>query len=148
MLQENLNKILQTGYKLIALETNNPEQSINDFRPLGREGKAIYIWEKGSGLYRMEASHIKIPNTTSPEMVINHIRQSKLFGIYLLVGFSSELKDRNLIPILDQIIQQKNGNKTIILVDHYFEYPHKIMGNLLITQEPDVKAEHQLNQIA
>ncbi len=148
MQQENLKKILQTGYKLIALETNNPEQTINDFRPLVREGKAIYIWEKGIGLYRMEASHIKRPNTTTPEMVINHIRQSKLFGIYLLVGFSTELKDRNLIPFLDQIIQQKKGDKTIILVDHYFEYPHKIMGNLLITHEPDVKAEHELNQIA
>jgi hypothetical protein len=146
MNQEHLEKLISTGYKLIALETDSPEQTINDFRPLVREGKAIYLWEKNTGLSRMEASHITIPNTKTPDMVINHIRQSNLYGVYLLVGFNNDIAKYSLQSSFEQIADDRKSNKIIIFIDHYFNYPHKLMRKLLITQEPSVKARN--SQIA
>lgn len=148
MNQEHLEKLVSTDYKLIALETDSPEQTLNDFRPLVREGKAIYQWENNTGLSRMEASHITIPNTKTAEMVINHISQSKLFGIYLLIGFNSELSKASIQPALTQIADDKNSNKVIIFIDNYFNYPQKLMSKLLIAQEPEVKARTSLGQTA
>ena len=148
MNQENLEKLFSTGYKLIALETDSPEQTINDFRPLVREGKAIYQWEDNTGLSRMEASHINIPNTKTPEMVLNHIKQSKLYGVYLLVGFNNYIAKPGIQSTLNQIADNADSNKIIIFIDNYFNYPHKLMSKLLITQEPEVRARTSFEQIA
>jgi len=148
MLQEHIEKLISTGYKLIALETNSPEQSVNDFRPLVREGKAIYAWESNTGLRRIEASHISIPNTQTPELVINHILQSKHFGIYLLVGFSKAINQVSLRPIYKQFVADKKNNKIIIFIDSHFDYPHSLMSNILIAQEPEVRDNAMTNQTA
>jgi len=135
MRQDNIEKLIATGYKLIALETDSPDKTLNDFRPLVREGKAIYTWEKNSGLSRMEASHIKLPNTQTPEMVLKHIKQSKLFGIFLLIGFNHELASPFLLETLKSIGTDEKQNKIIIFIDHHFKYPQQLMHKLLITSE-------------
>ena len=148
MNQEHLDKLIATGYKLIALETDSPEHSINDFRPLVREGKAIYQWENNTGLSRMEVSHINIPNTKTPEMLLNHIKQSKLYGIYLLVGFNSHISKPGILATLNQIANDTNSNKVIIFIDNSFDYPYQLLSELLITQEPEVRARTSQDQIA
>lgn len=148
MNQENLEILLATDYKLIALETDSKEKTVNDFRPLVREGKAIYIWENNQGLSRMEASHIHIPNTKTPEMVLNHIRQSKLYGVYLLLGFNKDLARPALQATLNQIAGDVESHKTVIFIDNQFNYPHKLMSKLLLTQEPELRARLSFKQIA
>lgn len=147
MKQEHLEKLISTGYKLIALETDSPEQTINDFRPLVREGKAIYQWTNNTGLIRMEASHIDIPNTKTPEMVLNHIKQNNLYGIYLLVGFSNDMAKSGIQSTLDQITNDTSNKKVIIFIDNNFNYPHELMNKLLIAQEPEVRARTSLEQV-
>ena len=137
MLQEHLETLISSGFKFIALETSSPEQSINDFRPLVREGKAIYLWDIASGLRRMEASHISIPNTQSPENVLNHIRQNRHYGVYLLMGFGKELGNKQLQPVFQEIVSQPASSKVVIFVDNQFDYPYQLMGDILITQEPE-----------
>lgn len=148
MLQEHLEKLISAGYKLITLETDSPEQTLNDFRPMVREGKAIYLWEQDNGLRRMEASHISIPKTTSPEMVLNHIKQSKLYGIYLLVGFSAELGNRSLFPAMNQIADDENTKQIVIFIDSHFDFPHALISKILMAQEPEVRKRESLNKIA
>lgn len=148
MQKEHLEKLISTDYKLIAVETDSPEQTISDFRPLVREGKAIYVWENNIGLSRLEAAHIHIPNTKTPEMVLNHIKQSKLYGIYLLVGFGKNLAQPGLFNTFEQIAKDSNQEKVIIFIDSYFNYPHKLMNKLLITQEPEVRERTTFEQIA
>lgn len=148
MQQEHLEKLISTGYKLIAVETDSPEQTISDFRPLVREGKAIYVWENNTGLCRLEVSHINIPNTKTPEMVLNHIQQSNLYGIYLLVGFSKEMVKPGLLNAFEQIANDSNQNKVVIFIDSYFNYPQKLMNKLIITQEAEVRQRTSFEQIA
>lgn len=148
MQHEHLEKLMSTGYKLIAVETDSPEKTISDFRPLVREGKAIYVWENNTGLSRLEASHIKIPNTKTPEMVLNHIKQSKLYGIYLLVGFSKEMAKPGLLNTFEQIATDSNQKKVVVFIDSYFNYPQKLMNKLLITQENEVRERTAFKQIA
>ncbi len=147
MNKEHLEKLISTGYKLIAIETNSPEQTINDFRPLVRDGKAIYQWDRSIGLSRIEVSHINIPNTKTPEMVLNHIKQSNLYGIYLLVGFNKNLDKPHIINTLEQIASNNKKN-IIIFIDNNFNYPNKLMKNLLISQEAEVKEQTTFEQIA
>ena len=147
MLQEHLEKLISTGYKLVALETDSPQQSINDFRPLVREGKAIYLWEEASGLRRMEASHIEIPNTKTPEQVLKHIINSKHYGVYVLVGLGKELREA-LQPQLKSFIADQKNKKKIIFVDSHFQYPYNLMGDIVIAQETAVKEREMMNQTA
>lgn len=147
MNKEHLEKLIATGYKLITIETNSPEQTINDFQPLVREGKAIYLWKKNVGLNRIEASHINIPNTKTPDMVLNHIKQSNLYGIYLLVGFNNNLAKPHVINTLEQIVANNKKN-IIFFIDNNFNYPYKLMNNLLISQEAEVKEQTTFEQIA
>ncbi len=148
MQHEHINKLIATGYKLIAVETDSPEQTIIDFRPLVREGKAVYVWQNNCGLSRLEATHINIPNTKTAEMVLNHIKQSKLYGIYLLVGFSKIIAQPGLLETFEQIVNDSNHRKVIIFIDSHFDYPHKLMSKLIITQEADVKKRTSYEQIA
>jgi hypothetical protein len=135
MRQEQLEQLLESEFAFIALETDDPEQSIHDFRPLVREGKAIYLWDKHSGLRRMEASHISIPNTGTPEQVIKHIKQSKLYGIYLLMGFDKVLADKALFPLFKDILDAPKADKKLLFIDHGFQYPHHLLSDILITKE-------------
>jgi hypothetical protein len=148
MLKEHIEKLIRTSYKLITLETNSPIKSIDDFRPLVRDGKAIYLWKKETGLRRVETSHISIPNTSTPELVLKHIKQNKLYGIYLLVGFNKELKKRELHPFLKQIAIEKNKRTIVILIDDHFDYPHILINDILMTQEPEVRKLQALKKIA
>ncbi len=148
MNQDNLETLLATDYKLIALETDSKEKSVNDFRPLVRDGKAIYLWENNQGLSRMEASHIHIPNTRTPEMVLNHIMQSKLYGVYLLLGFNEDLSRPALQATLHQIAGDVDSHKTVIFIDNEFSYPQTLMSKLLLTQEPELRARLSYKQIA
>lgn len=148
MQQEHLEKLIATNYKLIALETDSPEQTVIDFRPLVRQGKAIYVWENRSGLSRLEASHINIPNTQTPEMVLNHIKQSKLYGIFLLVGFNKEVARPAFLNTFEQIAEAGNQKKVVFFIDSHFDYPQKLMSKLLIAQEPTVRERNSFEQIA
>ncbi len=148
MHQEHLEQLISTDFKLIALETDSPEKTINDFRPMVREGKAIYQWENDTGLCRMEASHIQIPKTKTPEMILNYIKQSKLYGIYLLVGFSKELNKQKIQTELNQIADDAESNKLIIFIDNHFNYPHQLTSKILIAQESEYRGSNSLQKIA
>jgi len=143
MYPEQIDKLIATNYKLIALETDSPRQSINDFRSQAREGKAIYVWEKDLGLHRLEAEHITLPKTKTPEMVLNYINKSNLFGIYLLLGFNKDLIKPSLHAIMTQIASTPRQNKMIIFMDNDFNYPQKLMDKLLIVQESEVQ-KHEI----
>jgi len=139
MQAENLEKLIATDYKLIAIETASAIRTIHDFQPLVREGKAVYAWEQNMGLHRLEASHINIPKTQTPEMVLNYIKKSKHFGIYLLVDFQQNLYNYEILNTVEQISHDSSYKKIIIFINDYSSYPYKLMKTLLIAQEPEVK---------
>ena len=138
MLQQHLENLLATNYRLISLTTDSVEQSVNDFQPLVRESKAIYVWTEQTGLRRIEVSHIDIPKTETPERVLNYIAQSQLYGIYLLVGFNKELTKYTVLTTLLNIAKEQHINKTIILIDNHFNYPQALLAHILTTRETDI----------
>jgi hypothetical protein len=141
MHSNHLKKLIATEYTLFSLETMSVEKTVSDFRPLVREGKAVYQWQNNVGLSRIEASHIHLPNTKTPEMVLKYIKQNKLYGIYLLMNFNQHLSNFHLQPILQQLANadmNHNSNNTI-MIDTHFNYPQNLLSKLLITQEPNVK---------
>ncbi len=139
MQEEQLEKLITTDYKLIAIETSSARKTVRNFTAMVRDGKAIYAWEKDEGLYRLEASHIHIPKTKTPEMILKHIKQSKHYGIYLLIDFQQHITQPDLYQLAKQITTDKSINKIIILINDYATYPASLLETLLITQEKDVK---------
>ena len=139
MLQQHLENLLASNYRLISLTSDSAEQSVNDFRPLVRESKAIYVWAEHKGLRRLEASHIDIPKTETAELVLNYIEQSQLYGIYLLLGFNRELAKQSVLASLINIANEKNISKTVIFIDNHFNYPKPLLGHILTTREASQK---------
>ncbi len=139
MQEEHLEKLITTDYKLIAIETASVKDTVRDFTAMVREGKAVYAWQEDEGLYRLEASHIHIPKTKTPEMILKHIKQSKLYGVYLLIDFQKHITQSNLHHLVQQISHDKNINKVIIFINNYSHYSPHLLEKLLITQEVDVK---------
>jgi len=148
MQAEHLEKLIATDYKLFAIESASTIRTIREFQPMVRAGKAIYAWQQDSGLHRLEASHINIPKTQTPEMVLNYIQKSKHFGIYLLVDFKQNMFKYETLQALEQISHDSNYNKIIIFINDYCHYPPKLMNQLLITQEPEVKEFTVFSEVA
>jgi len=139
MQEEYLEKLIATDYKLITIETAATKETIRDFTAMVREGKAIYAWKEDEGLYRLEASHIYIPKTKTPEMILKHIQKSKHYGVYLLVDFQQYISEPKLYNLAKQISDDKKSNKTIIFINNFSNYSPSLLEILLITQEVDVK---------
>jgi hypothetical protein len=138
----HIEKLIATDYTLFTLETSSPEKIINSFRYFGRSGRATYVWEDTLGLYRLEASHITLPNTETPLQVLNYIQNNHHFGIYLLKGFNKFMQDNELQLIMKQLSDKKadksSGSikKVIIFLDKTFKLPEKLLNQFLMAQEP------------
>ena len=96
----------------------------------------------------MEAAHISIPKTNTPESVLIYIQKSKLFGIYLLLGFNKDLGKQSLHPILKQITAEEKMDKIVVFIDNHFDFPLSyyslsLMGKTLMVQEAEVQAHSQ-----
>lgn len=85
---------LDTGSSLVHL---SPEPgldvyaSFKDYNTF--TGKAVYRWDSGEGLVRLDVPHIHAPDTASFDKLLSHIGQSHHYGIYLLDGYGRQLED-------------------------------------------------------
>jgi len=138
----HIEKLIATDYTLFTLETASPEKIIDSFRYFGRTGRATYVWEDTSGLYRLEASHIRLPNTETPLQVLNYIQNNHHFGIYLLKGFNKFMHKNELQFILKKLSDEKydknsgSVQKAVIFLDNTFKLPEKLLNHFLMAQDP------------
>lgn len=120
---ERLNKLTEQNYPVVYFDTAHSDHIVELFKSLALiSSKAIYHWLPESGMYRMDANHILIPNTHKPKQLLKTIHDMAHFGIFLLSNFQDHTIDRENIEMLKKISSMNDVNpKTIILLGNEIE---------------------------
>lgn len=78
--------------------------------------RACYHWHPNSnGLYRMDMTHIVVPNTASFESALKHLCNRPHFAIYLFEGIRDEFKIVSTWPLLRQLVANRSSQRKLLL---------------------------------
>ena len=136
---DQLDQMLDANFRLVSIETYDPQRVTDLFTQLSRfSNKAFYLWEDNQGLHRVGASHIKIPRTTTAKELLNHIENSKHFGVYILRDFNKAMEDEKNIQLLLKIASG-DINKVVIFLSDYIDLPKALKPFTL-------RSKHQMRQ--
>jgi len=136
---QQLEKVLETRFKLLSIETYDTDRVNDLFTQMSRfSHKAIYMYLLNEGMHRLDAGHITIPRTRTPVEVLDYIDNTPHFGIYILREFNNALEDKKIIAKLKQIATG-NKNRLIILLGEYIELPRELKPYTL-------RSKHQIKQ--
>jgi len=136
---QQLEKVLETRFKLATMETYDTDRIVDLFAQMNRfSNKAIYIYQPGEGMHRLGAAHIALPRTRTPLEVLEHIDTTPHYGVYILRDFNDSLEDRKVIDMLKQI---GAGNKRllVILLSEYLDLPMELKPYTL-------RSKHRIKQ--
>lgn len=135
--QNQLEQILDGDYRIVTIETYDVDRVIEIFTQLSRfSNKAYYKWAPNTGMHRIGTSHITIPRTKSTKEALQHIHNSKHYGIYILENFSNQLKGKATVEKLKQIATEDTP-KTVIILGELIDLPRSLKSYTL-------RSKHQL----
>jgi len=136
-----LEKILESKYRLISIESYDTERVLDLFLQLSRySNKAFYLANPNEGMTRMGASHITIPRTQSVKEQLEHVEASKHYGVFIIRDIGDELEDSKNINILKSIATSSTP-KVVILLSEFLDIPRQLKPYIL-------RSKHQLKESA
>jgi len=120
---ERLNQLTDQNYPVVYFDTTQSVHIVELFRNFALiSTKAIYHWLPESGMYRMDANHILIPNTQKPRQLLKTINDIAHFGIFLLSDFHEHATERENIELLKKMAAMQDVNpKTVVLLGNDIE---------------------------
>jgi len=134
---EQLDKMFDAKYRLVTIETDDPQRVEDLITQLSRfSNKAYYHSRPGKGMYRYGASHIEIPRTSEPADILSHIELSRHFGVYILQDFHLALEKKAMLNQLRDIITAE-GKKVVVLLSEHIDLPAELKPFAL-------RSKHQL----
>lgn len=110
-------RIVQSPHHLIAFETTEVADAVNQFRQLVlRGGQAVYLWQNEFGIVSLRESEVCVASCSRVSEALRYILQSLQFGVYLFTNFAEHLRPMN-IGLLRQIARLHTGNprKVVLL---------------------------------
>ena len=136
---DQLDQMLDANFRIVSMETYDPERVTDLFTQLSRfSNKAFYMWENGTGLHRIGASHIKIPRTVIPKELLEHVESCKHFGVFILRDFNKALSDEKTVQMLLRIAAGE-VNKVVVLLSDFIDLPAPLKPFTL-------RSKHQMRQ--
>ena len=136
---DQLENMLDTGYRLVTIETYDPERVEELFTQLSRfSSRAYYMGTPGEGIHRVGANHIKIPRTQSSREMLTHIDKCKHFGVYILKDFNREMEKESIVNQMKDIATG-DSDKVIILLGEFIDLPKSLKPFTL-------RSKHQMKQ--
>lgn len=136
-----LEKILESKYRLISIESYDTERVLDLFLQLSRfSNKAFYLANPNEGMSRMGASHITIPRTQSIKEQLEYIEASKHYGVFIIRDIGEELENSKNITLLINIATSSTP-KVVILLSEYLDVPRQLKPYIL-------RSKHQLKASA
>ncbi len=134
-----LEKILESKYRLVSMETYDTDRVVDLFTQLSRfSNKAFYMSQPNAGMHRLGASHITIPRTQTARDQLDHIENTRHFGIYILRDFNYALEDRKIVARLKDIATSPDA-KVVIFLSEFVDLPRELKPYTM-------RAKHQLKQ--
>ncbi|MCG6886237.1 MAG: hypothetical protein LJE74_03435 [Proteobacteria bacterium] len=135
----HLEDIIESKYRIVSIETYETDRVLELFVQISRfSNKAIYLGKPDHGMHRIGASHITIPRSQSAKEQLEHIKNSKHYGLYILRDYGDELEDAANIELLKQIATDGTA-KNVVLLSEYIDLPHELKPYTL-------RSKHQLKQ--
>ncbi len=129
-----LEKLLHTQFRIIAIENKQSSDILDTFRQFNSlTGIPVYVWKKDKGLYRLDLSEVKIPQTIDLQHLINYMINHKSDSIFILTGFAGQL---NHTFVENRLINITKGNSKmkIIILDQKLDLSRKFKGLALETK--------------
>lgn len=134
-----LEKILDSKYRLVTIETYDTDRVVDLFTQLSRfSSKAFYMAVPEQGMHRLGASHIIIPRTQTAKDQLSHIDNTRHFGIYILRDFNYALDEKKNIEQLKKIASGPDP-KVVILLSEFVDLPKELKPFTL-------RSKHQLKR--
>ncbi|HEB56561.1 MAG TPA: hypothetical protein ENI98_09695 [Gammaproteobacteria bacterium] len=121
-----LEKILESRYRLLTVETYDTDRVVDLFTQLSRfSNKAFYMSQPNEGMHRLGAAHITIPRSKTAKEQLEHIENTRHFGIYILRDFNYALDDPKIITQLKSIATGPDA-KVIIFLSEFVDLPKEL----------------------
>lgn len=122
-----LERILDGKHRLVSMESYDVERVLEVLGRLSRQSsKALYLWSPREGMRRLGAAHIAIPGTGTPRGLLQHIAESRHFGVYVLRGFNEALEDPSNQLLLKQIAEDEASPKVVMLLGEQVLVPQAL----------------------
>lgn len=136
---QQLEKVLDTPYKLMSMETYDTDRVGEVLTLLGRfSHKPIYMHLPNEGMHRLGAAHITIPRTRTAHEVLEYIDKTPHYSIYILRNFNEALEDKKIVDKLRKI-GTGSPRKLVILLSEYIELPPQLKPYVM-------RSKHQVKQ--
>jgi len=137
---QHLEKILESKYRLVTIETYDTDRVHDLFVQLSRfSNKAYYVARPDAGMHRIGASHITIPRTGSAKEQLEHINKNKHYGLYILRDFSDSIQDKENIELFKQI-GTSHDPKCVVILSEYIDLPRVLKPYTL-------RSKHQMKNV-
>lgn len=121
-----LNQLLESGHRIIAIETQEVEHVCDLLLELSRfSAKPYYTASPQQAMYRAGVSHIAIPRTQTISGLLQHIEASKHFASFILCDYADILQYSDAIKLLTNIATAET-HKVVIIVANNFTIPEKL----------------------
>ncbi|MBX3699993.1 MAG: hypothetical protein KF903_03220 [Dokdonella sp.] len=93
IVQQLLERIVQSPQHVIALDSDNPADTLAQLRTLAiRAGTSIYAWDPEGGISPLREAGLYVPGTKRLADALRYVLQSLHFGVYLFVDFADYLR--------------------------------------------------------
>jgi len=134
-----LEQMLESGYRLVSIETYDTDRVSDLFTQLSRfSNKAYYMSEPDASMYRIGASHIAIPRTQDTTDLLEHIDGSQHFGIFILRDFNHALENKENVKLLHKIATS-DIDKVVLLLSESLDLPKALKPYTL-------RSKHQMKK--
>jgi len=122
----DLEVLVDSGRKLIILETEQEGCFIEGFRRISRRStRAYFQWTITQGLIRLSEGYEAMPVTREINQLFGQILGTQLSSVYVLVDFHHCLKDPLAVRHIKDVIMQCPQH-TIILLSQSLELPEEL----------------------
>lgn len=123
---DQLKKLLESGHRLITIETEEVDHVCDLLLELSRfSKKPYYMASPHQAMYRAGVSHIGIPRTQTSSGLIQHIEASKHFASFILCDYADIFESNEAVKLLTRIASAET-QKVVIMVAQSFTIPEKL----------------------
>ena len=142
----DLEVLIESGRRLIVLETEREGCFVDGFRRLAkRSTKAYFQWTVTQGLVRLAPDYV--PQTVNKDInqLFGQIQSTTKSGVYVLVDFHHYLQDPVAIRHIKDVLHQCSQH-TLILLSQAIELPEEL-SSLVTRFELPLPTTSQLNRM-
>ncbi|HHQ41721.1 MAG TPA: hypothetical protein ENK20_05475 [Chromatiales bacterium] len=126
---QTIEQIIESRFRIAALATRRPERAREVFERMARfTGRAVYLWERGTGLQRLAGAYEPIPGTGTLRGALDYIASTVHFGVYLIPDVQAELGDPRIEERLWRIARgPERARRLVVLMDEDPALPRRLV---------------------